>query len=226
MSFWVSDFSVAATQHHDQGTLQKRTLVRGSSSFQRMSPCPARWGAWQQAGRRGEAGVVTESLCAERTAAWQRDRQAHTAQCAVWEWHGLWKCSSVLLVSTSSNKATPLHPSQTVLPTGDQTFKSISLGDPFSFKLPHWPCKLQGWVAIRILVPGVRDIIVERNNYIGPPSLMSSPSDLFLVGFNSLFLCWIERLRRAASCEETGTQLEKQWCKAPGEEHCISQGSQ
>lgn len=40
-------------------------------------------------------------------------------------------------------------------------------------------------LGLRILVLGVRDIIVGRNNYIGPPSLMSSPSGLFLVGFNS-----------------------------------------
>lgn len=57
-SWCLSYFSIAANRHHDQGNLQKKKNV-WCSQFQRVSPWPSWWEAWQQAARHAGLGGIT-----------------------------------------------------------------------------------------------------------------------------------------------------------------------
>lgn len=59
-------------------------------------------------------------------------RREHVAGRQAGHWNSSWE-----LISHPQAQATPHNPSQTVLPTGDQAFKSMSLQRLFSFKPPQ-----------------------------------------------------------------------------------------
>lgn len=99
-------------------------------------------GAWKKAGRQNTRATVERSQVDPQTGG----RDGYTGNGMVF---GTLKPDPS---GTSFNKATPSNPSQTVPPTVDQSFTSMSLRGPFSFTQPQmlWvnyvrlSCSLEG----------------------------------------------------------------------------------
>jgi hypothetical protein len=98
-----------------------------------VSPWPLWWGAWQN-----DSGAVAESLHVEtitteqREAGTWREREELTRNDM-----GFLKLKAHPQWHTSSNRATPFNPSQTISPTVEQEFKCTSLREPFFFQILH-----------------------------------------------------------------------------------------
>lgn len=115
-------------RQHDQGNLFFKMFNLGLQ-FQRVRVHDVR----------AKAQLRAHILLYKRKAETQRDMQTDKDEImketqterARWKWLKSLKLQSTPPVTTFPNEATPPNPSQTVLPTGDQVFKHMSLWRAF-----------------------------------------------------------------------------------------------
>lgn len=129
-------------RHYEHSNAYIRMRLIGASLwFQKFSPFLSWQGARQHTGRHGAREVDQKFYILIH-----RQREKDTTR------HGLLKPQSPSQWYTSSNKATPPSPSQTVPFPGDWVFKYMSLGEHFCsnhhslasrnlYQIAHWPVR-------------------------------------------------------------------------------------